>query len=197
MQIIFDTDCKVAEFSSKNSDLFPDAPSRCLFGDCLMPVKLKKHGFYKRYFIGRSFSGYLFIRRYICPVCGRTVSMLPIFCIPYFQYSALDILNILCNLYFSGMSLNRLIGRFKKVFPSISRRHINFYRKRIGLNRGLIQYVLNKISPEFIFAGNIPEIPNWIKVFLKFVKKLHFNVFLLSFSNLAGKSFMTLSNIIA
>ncbi len=197
MQIIFDTNHEPIEFSSMNSDLFPDSPNRCPLKDCLIPVKLKKHGFYKRFFIGKSFTGYIFIRRYICTVCGKTVSMLPMFCIPFFQYSALNILDIFYQLYLKGTSLNSLIGRLKKKFPSISRRHVNFYRKRIALNRRFIQYVLNRISPEFIFAGNIPEIKDWIRVFLEIVIKIHPHRFLNDFSHLTGKSFLTSNFMIA
>ncbi len=129
-----------------NSEIFPSAPDRCPFKDCSMPVKLRKHGYYKRFFISKSFSGILYVRRYICPICGRTVSMLPVFCLQYFQYSALDILNILCELYLSGIPLNRLVKKIKQDFPFIERRTINYYRKRIILNRKLIQYGLNLIS---------------------------------------------------
>lgn len=190
MQIIFDTDCTASEFSSMNSKIFPNAPNRCPFKDCSMPVALKKHGYYKRFFISRSFTGVLYIRRFICPVCGKTVSMLPVFCLQYFQYSALDILNMLSELYLSGISLNRLIKKLKDDLPSMERRNINYYRKRILSNRKFIQYGLNLISPEFIFTGNIPENQVWIKTFLEIVQSLHPHVFLCDFSNLTGNSFM-------
>ena len=117
--------------------------------------------------------------------------MLPYFCISNFQYSALDILNILYELYHSGISLEKLIRKTNETLPFIQWRHINFYRRRIIKNRKLIQYVLNLISPEFIFTGNIPENQVWVKIFLETVRGLHTHVFLVGFSNLAGKSFMT------
>lgn len=197
MQIIFDTDYQASEFSNMNSDIFPVAPKRCPFKDCSMPVELKKHGYYKRFFISRYFSGILYIRRYICPICGKTVSMLPVFCLPYFQYSAFDILNILSELYLKGVSLNKLIKKAKSYLPSIDRRNVNYYRKRIILNRSLIQYGLNLISPESIFAGEIPENQVWVKTFLEIVHRLHPHVFLCDFSNLIGKSFMTSHFILA
>lgn len=191
MQIIFDTSHSAMDFSSMNSEIFPSAPSRCPFRDCSMPVRLKEHGYYKRFIISKSFCGILYIRRYICPICGRTVSMLPVFCLQYFQYSALDILNILCELYLKGIPLNRLIKKMKRDFSSIERRNINYYRKRIILNRKLIQYGLNLISPEFIFIGTIPENQGWVKAFLEIVLRLHPHAFLCDFSNLTGKSFLT------
>lgn len=195
MQIIFHTDCKAVGFSEKNNEIFPPSPKRCPFKDCKMPVELEKHGYYKRFFISKEFSGILYIRRYICPICGRTVSMLPYFCISYFQYSALEILNILYELYQGGISLEKLIKKTKKVLPYIERRHINFYRKRIIKSRKLIQYVLNLMSPEFIFMGNIPENQAWVKNFLEIVYNLHAHVFLVDFSKITGKSFMTYQNV--
>ena len=197
MQIIFDTDYCAIDFSNMNSEIFPSAPNRCPFKDCSMPVQLKKHGYYKRFYISKSFSGILYIRRYICPICGRTVSMLPVFCLQYFQYSVLDILNILCELYLSGIPLNRLIKKIKQDFPFMERRHINYYRKRITLNRKLIQYGLNLISPEFIFAGTILENQDWVKTFLEIVRSLHPHAFHRDFSNSTGKSFLTSQFMIA
>lgn len=197
MQIIFDTSNPAIDFTNMNSDIFPAAPNKCPFKGCSMPVQLKKHGYYKRYFISKSFSGVLYIRRYICPVCGKTVSMLPVFCIQYFQYSALEILNILCELYLKGISLNSLVKKLKKDLPFIDRRTINYYRKRLLSNRKLIQYGLNLISPEFIFAGTIPENQDWVKAFLEIVTKIHPHAFHCGFSNITGKSFLTSNFMIA
>ena len=195
MQITFYTDCEAVEFSVKNNEIFPPAPERCPFKDCSMPVRLEKHGYYKRFFISKKFFGVLYIRRYICPICGRTVSMLPYFCISYFQYSALEILNIIYELYHGGVSLEKLIKKTKESLPYIERRHVNFYRKRIIKNRKLIQYGLNLMSPEFIIMGIIPENQVWVRKFLKTVYDLRTPAFLVDFSKLTGKSFMTYQNV--
>ena len=197
MQISFFTNHSIRMFSKKNSKSFPDAPERCPFKDCTMPVKLQKHGYYSRFFISKSFLGRIYIRRYICPVCGRTVSMLPMFCIPRFQYSSDDIINILRDFYHSGISLNKFIEQLKIDFPALERRHINYYRRKIIENRKFIQYGLNLISPEFISAGNIPENQKWVKTFLDKVHSLHNHVFIVNFARITGKSFMTSQNMIA
>lgn len=197
MQISFFTNYSIKEFSQKNSNAFPDAPDRCPFGGCSMPVRLKRHGFYSRFFISKSFFARIYIRRYICPVCGRTVSMLPMFCIPRFQYSGDDIISALRKFYHSGISLKKFIEDLRIDFPAMERRHINYYRRRIIENRKLIQYGLNLISPEFIFAGNIPENQNWVKTFLDKAHSLHNHVFIVNFARITGKSFMTSQNMIA
>lgn len=197
MQVIFYTDNSALDYSQLNEGAFPPAPVKCPFDDCKMPIELKKHGYYKRFFISKDFTGVIFIRRYICPICGRTVSMLPMFCLQYFQYSALDILNILHEFYVSGISLESLIRKTKTIFPYIERRHINYYRQRIIKNRRFIQYGLNLISPEFIPAGEIPENQRWVKTFLEMVQSIHPHVFHCDFSNTTRNSFMTSKFMIA
>ncbi len=197
MQILFQTDHSVKDFKIQNTNLFPEAPDSCPFKDCLAKIKPRKHGYYKRFFISKSFSGRLFIRRYLCSVCGRTISFLPVFCIPRFQYSGKDILNMLYRIYHFGISISGLIKEFKDIIPLITRRHLNYYKKRIGDNRALIQYALNIMSPEFILTGSIPETPLWIKVFLEKVKKLQPLAFLKSFFDITGKTFLISQNIIA
>lgn len=197
MQLPFYTAHSPQDFSNKNGDIFLSPPERCPFKDCSMTVKLKKHGYYTRFFISKLFTGILYIRRYICPICGRTVSMLPMFCLQGFQYSGIDILNILYEFYLGGVSLKKLIEKVNADLPSMERRHLNYYRKRIVKNRQLIQYGLNLISPEFIFSGAIPENQKWVKTFLEKVHSLHPHVFLVDFSKTTGKSFMTSQNMIA
>jgi len=192
MQISFNTEHLPEEFSAKNENLFPDAPIKCPFKDCSMPVKLKKHGFYSRYLISKCFKGVLYIRRFICPICGRTISLLPVFCLRNFQYSGPDIINMLHELYETGIPLKRLVERTKEYFPAMERRHINYYKRRIIKNRHFIQYGLNLISPEFANEGSIPENQIWIKNFLEKVNKMQPIIFLVNFFKNTGKSFMTL-----
>lgn len=197
MQILFQTDHSAQDFSIKNPILFPEAPDSCPFKGCLTRIKLKKHGYYHRFFISKSFSGVLFIRRYICPICGRTISVMPIFCIPRFQYSGEDIIDMLYRVYHLGISISGLIKKFKDIIPLITRRHLNYYRKRIGDNRKFIQYALNIMSPEFILTGSIPETSQWIKAFLEKVEFLQPLAFFHSFFNITGKTFLISQNIIA
>lgn len=129
MQIPFYTEHTAIEYSNQNPELFPLPPNRCPYKDCHMPVKLEKHGYYSRYFIGKKFSGVIYIRRYICPVCGRTVSLIPIYCFKSFQYSGMDIIDMLNELYQRGIPLTRFIDELRIYFPAIERRNLNFYRK--------------------------------------------------------------------
>ena len=197
MQIIFYTEHSAEEFSIKNDSIFPEPPRRCPFKDCSLAITFKKHGYYERYYISKTFMGILYIRRYICPACGRTISMLPVFCIPKFQYSYLDIIHFLHEVFQAGTPIKRCVIKLREYFPSIDRCHINFYKKRTLENRKFIQFGLNLISPEFINAGSIPEDQIWVKKFLDKVYKIQPSIFHVDFYQKTGKSFLTLQNIVA
>lgn len=197
MRLIFHTEHPAEDFSTQNSSLFPEPPQRCPFKDCALPIQPKKHGYYTRYFVSKTFSGILYIRRYICPACGRTISILPVFCLPKFQYSGLDIIQMLHELFQGGLTLKRYVEGLRQYFPAMDRRHINYYKKRILENRTFIQYGLNLVSPEFISAGSIPENQIWVKEFLDEVNRIQARIFLVDFHTKTGESFMTLQNMVA
>ncbi len=197
MQIIFNTNNQAKDFSSKNTDLFPKAPDKCPFKNCKMPVKLKKHGFYSRCIISSDYYGDIFIRRYICPVCGRTISFLPVFVLRRFIYSATYILDLLILFYKKGISLLNFILYIADEYSEITRRHMNYYRKRLINNRNLIQYALNLINPECAPLKLIPDNQIWVKAFLTEVHKKGPQAFLFEFSNITGRSFMTTNNMVA
>jgi hypothetical protein len=197
MQLIFYTEHLAKDFSTQNGSLFPEPPQRCPFKDCSLPIRPKKHGYYIRYYISRIFAGVIYIRRYICPVCGRTISMLPVFCLPKFQYSGLEIINMLQELYQGGVPLKVYIAGLKQYFSVIDRRHINYYRKRVKENRKFIQYGLNLISPGLANMGLIPEDQTWVREFLDVVNQIQPRIFLVDFYQKAGESFMDLQNMVA
>lgn len=123
-------------FTCENSDIFPEPPECCPFHDCSMPVKMKKHGFFSRNYISNGYIIILYLRRYICPVCGRSVSMLPSFCIQHFQYSCPDISNKLYELCNRGIPLKTYAESIRKCFPAIERRHVNCYKKSLTIGMG-------------------------------------------------------------
>ena len=197
MQIIFYTERSAEDFSKKDGNIFPQPPQQCPFKDCSLKVNFKKHGYYERYYISKTFTGIVYIRRYICPICGKTVSMLPVFCIPKFQYSYLDIVDFLHQISQGSTPLKQYVMKLREYFPDIDRRHINYYKKRALENRNFIQFGLNLISPEFINVGSIPENQNWVKEFLDKVHAIQPRIFHVDFHQKTGKSFLTLQNIVA
>lgn len=192
MQNIFLSDSRPEAFQKVNEKLFPDAPIRCTYEDCRMPVKMKKHGFYRRYVITQKFSGYIYIRRYICPCCGRTVSFLPSFLVPYFQYALPYILAFLNGYFKRKQSLRKYVKWFKRKGDSFSfsRRHFRYYINRIFLNRSLIQYYLNLTDQGIVPKEDALASRLFAKSLLKKLHKVSPHYLSWNFFNLTGKSIL-------
>ncbi len=54
---------------------------------CHAPDPLRAHGFYCRTLVDLHYDGSIRVRRYLCLLCKRTVSLLPEFVLPYLRYS--------------------------------------------------------------------------------------------------------------
>lgn len=190
MQKIFKTDKPPSSFAERNELLFPKAPERCQLPGCQMPIEMKKHGFYERYIISHEYSGYIHIRRYLCPSCGHTVSYLPSFAIPYFQYAICYILMFLDEFFKSEKSLRRYVFWFKKKSSDFSRRHFRYYIGRLFRNRNLIQYILNLTDQGMIPEEDALDSQMFAKEFLRKALKLQAHNFSSRFHNLTGKSIL-------
>jgi hypothetical protein len=197
MQIIFNTEHKVSEYSEPNSDLFPAGPARCPHTGCQAFIRQKSHGFYERNIISAGYIGKIYIRRYICPVCGKTVSMLPMFCLPHYQYSLAIIILSLYEYYCKQKNISKIHREQKTAYPSLRRRHIYLYIRRFIHNRQLIDYYIKNISPGSDIAGSQPEICRWAKGILDGIVKTPPSVFNIRFHQEIGKSFMARIKIIA
>jgi len=53
---------------------------------CEQKRPLTAHGFYSRMLVDGGFDGSIRVRRYLCRACGRTVSLLPEFTLPYIRF---------------------------------------------------------------------------------------------------------------
>lgn len=82
MQLIYTTFESVEEYQSRQTHARLSGPRAC--PNCGRPARLHSHGTYQRY---TTSSGpgtpKISIRRFCCPACRRTVSLLPSFAQPY------------------------------------------------------------------------------------------------------------------
>lgn len=197
MQIIFYTEHNVSEYRVPNNALFPVGPARCPHAGCQAFVRQKFHGFYERNIISIEYIGKIYIRRYICPVCGKTLSMLPMFCLPYYQYSLAAIFLTLYEHYCNQKNISRIRREQQTAYPSLRRRHIYLYIQRFMHNRQLIDYYINNISPGSNITESQPEICQWAKGILDEMVKTPPSVFNIHFHQEIGKSFMAHMKMIA
>jgi hypothetical protein len=97
--------------------------------------RLKKHGYYERYLITVSFEGEIVIRRYCCPDCGKTVSLLPSFCHPMRTYGVCIIIGVLKVFYVKMKAACLAVAAFfKETGVECSRQLLRHYRVRVEQN---------------------------------------------------------------
>jgi len=75
----------IQEYLQQVSDPARYRPDHCPLCQALHP--LWGHGFYYRTLVDVRYDGWIRVRRYLCPVCQRTVSLLPEFVFPYLRFS--------------------------------------------------------------------------------------------------------------
>lgn len=81
--------------------------------------KPHKHGFYKRFYLDGFSCRLILIRRYYCSRCGATISFLPSFCIPKFQYSLHFLWKVLRLRLEKGLTLRDCLQRLLNTFPEL------------------------------------------------------------------------------
>jgi transposase-like protein len=75
----------IQEYLQELSDPDRYRPNRCPL--CHTPDPLRAHGFYGRTVVDVEYDGSIRVRRYLCLLCRRTVSLLSEFVLPYLRFS--------------------------------------------------------------------------------------------------------------
>ena len=85
MQILHPFTGSVQQYLDQLADPDRHRPAHC--PQCQAKHPLIAHGFYARTLIDAAFDAAIRVRRYLCEVCKRTVSLLPEFALPYLRSS--------------------------------------------------------------------------------------------------------------
>jgi hypothetical protein len=85
MQSLHPLRSSIQEYLQELSDPNRHRPDQCAL--CLAPDPLRAHGFYCRSLVDVNYEGTIRVRRYLCLLCKRTVSLLPEFVLPYLRFS--------------------------------------------------------------------------------------------------------------
>ena len=85
MQILHRFSGSIQQYLEEVSDCDRYRPDSC--PQCLANCPLVAHGFYCRTLVDVVFDGLIRIRRYLCRLCQRTVSLLPEFALPHVRFS--------------------------------------------------------------------------------------------------------------
>lgn len=109
MQIIYEFNLTVSEYAALEEDNIFPCLEQCPI--CKAQIPLRAHGFYQRNAVIGFKAYHIKIRRYKCLDCKKTISILPSFLLPYYQYS-----------------LEVILERLKKYFQD-KKDNIPFYRQ--------------------------------------------------------------------
>jgi transposase-like protein len=197
MQTIFLSNHTPEDYVERNGNgIYPDAPKKCPFKTCGIPIEMKKHGYYFRFLVTIAFTGRIRIRRYKCPKCGKTLSMLPSFCLSGLTYGIKLVVTMLLEALKSG-SIRKTVHEWRKHVGNITRKLIRKYLLRLYNNRRMIQYGINQLSPDNMALGRISGDAEWTKSFLDGIRHNLSPELNADFHKVTGKSFMSLHNKIA
>jgi hypothetical protein len=103
MQILHPFSGSVHQYNQQLDDPDRHRPDQC--PQCQAKQPLVAHGFYTRTLVDAAFDGAIRVRRYLCEVCKRTVSLLPQFALPYLRSSVAMIALFLIARLLGGQTL--------------------------------------------------------------------------------------------
>jgi len=131
---------------------------KCPHPDCLYRKKLRSHGYYQRNVLTIHDTFVIYIKRYYCPSCRRTVSVLPSFLAKRFQYTPVLIFFALFRKFVTKLPLTRIVERLNSFSQrdEFSVQHIRFYSRRFLDNLPLIIGFFS--SKDILFAQNDPPV---------------------------------------
>ncbi|MGH9629879.1 MAG: DUF6431 domain-containing protein [Bryobacteraceae bacterium] len=103
MQILHPFAGSIQQYSEAISDPDRYRPDHC--PQCEAKQPLTSHGFYRRTLVAPAFDGVIRVRRYLCRLCKRTVSLLPEFALPWLRFSLTVISLFLVARLLQGLTL--------------------------------------------------------------------------------------------
>lgn len=103
MQILHPFCGSIHQYTDQLADPHKYRPSSCPI--CQAKKPLATHGFYSRSVVELTFEGVIQVRRYLCRLCRRTVSLLPEFVLPYLRFNTVLIGKFLKARLLDGFTL--------------------------------------------------------------------------------------------
>jgi hypothetical protein len=108
MQMLHPWRGSIQQYEQEISDPDRYRPDHCPL--CHARDHLRAHGFYCRTLVDVQYDGSIRVRRYLCLVCKRTVSLLPEFVLPYLRFTLQVISLFLLSRLLYGRTLREAAG---------------------------------------------------------------------------------------
>jgi hypothetical protein len=103
VQILHPFDGSVHQYGAAIADVNRYRPDHC--PQCAATQPLQGHGCYRRTLVDQGFDDIIRVRRYLCLVCKRTISLLPAFALPWWRFSVTVIARFLVARLLQGLTL--------------------------------------------------------------------------------------------
>jgi uncharacterized protein DUF6431 len=127
MQILHPFRGSIQQYVEEISDCDRYRPANC--PQCQARCPLVAHGFYCRTVVDIDFDSSIRVRRYLCRLCQRTVSLLPEFALPYLRFSLSVIRFFLLARLHQGRSLREAAHAASQ--PSMPYQRGQFWIRRL------------------------------------------------------------------
>lgn len=164
MQILHPFRGSVEDYSQQLVDPNRFRPLGCPL--CEAKTPLVAHGFYRRSLVDRGFDGLIRVRRYLCRLCRRTVSLLPEFTLPYLRFGIDIVARFLKARLIEGETLRaaaRQAGQPEMPYQRGQGWVARFRRQATALAAGLAALTRPLPAPDFVHqAVGMLEAAGWI-----------------------------------
>ncbi len=134
---------------------------------CNSSEPLTAHGFYSRTLVDRTFDGMIRVRRYLCRLCRRTVSLLPEFVLPYLRFGIAVVARFLKVRLHDGLTIARsaqAAGLARMPYQRGQHWIRRFRTHAATLAAALVALAHPSISPDFVSRALVMlESTGWIR----------------------------------
>ena len=178
MQILHPFSGSIQQYVEAISDGGRYRPNSC--PQCQARCPLVGNGFYCRTLVDIDFDGCIRIRRYLCRLCRRTVSLLPEFALPYLRFSVSVIRLFLLARLHQGRSLREAAHAASQ--PSMAYQRGQFWVRRfqkqaMSLCAGLASMTTVVPATDFLHrALCMLEVIGWIAAHRFLFAELHMHL---------------------
>lgn len=166
---------------------------------CKNYCKIYKHGYYERYYINLyiGMKGKIYIQRYFCTKCLKTISLIPVFCIKKFVLGFEHILKAVYQILRRTVSIEKILAIMNKEYDYryISKQQYYNYLNRFIDNIPLIESFIRQKNVNVEFKENSKTKKERVMGLLKYIKNefTELNNFLYKFYQKTNKTPITLS----
>jgi hypothetical protein len=143
MQMLHPCGGSIQQYRQEISDPNRYRPAGC--PQCQARCALIAHGFYCRTLVDVAFNETIRVRRYLCRLCKRTVSLLPSFALPYLRFSLSVIGLFLVARLLQGQSLREAAGAARQ--PHMPYQRGQFWVRRFQKQAAALCAALASLTP--------------------------------------------------